>query len=114
MNNELLLALNEVFPSEGVTVPYIELKFRYGGKFGVDKLDELLEELVNQDVMTSYEFGGSKNYKTLKDLPLKMGGAKSANGDMNTDLSKLLKALAVKTGDSSIIDMAENFSKKYS
>lgn len=115
MSDELLRALNEVFPSEGITVPYIELKFRYAGKYGGEKLDELLESLVGQGIMTSYEFGGTKNYKTLKDLPMKfgVGSVPAGNGDMNSDLVKLLKALAEKTGDSEIINMANDFEAKY-
>ena len=117
MSDELLRALIEAFPSEGVTIPLIELKFRYAGKYGLEELESLLKELVEKKIMTSYEFNGSLNYKTLKDLPIKLGSTSSGNNessDMHRDLIALLSALAIKTGDSTIIKMAEDFQKKYS
>lgn len=117
MSDELLRALNEAFPSEGVTIPFIELKFRYAGQYGMDKLESMLKELVDKEIMTSYEFNGSLNYKTLKDLPLNMDASTpvvNTNSDMNKDLISLLSALAAKTDDPSIIKMADDFLNNYS
>lgn len=117
MSDELLRALNEAFPSEGVTIPFIELKFRYAGQYGMDTLESLLKDLVDKEIMLSYEFNGSLNYKSLKDLPLKLGAStpiNEASSDMNKDLISLLSALAAKTGDPSIIKMAEDFLTNYS
>ncbi|MCY3413852.1 MAG: hypothetical protein INQ03_19565 [Candidatus Heimdallarchaeota archaeon] len=119
MSEELLKAMIEVFPNENMTVPYIELKFRYGGRFGMDVLEETLQKLIDMGYMTSYEFAGNVNYKNLKDLPISFSGGSTTtvtpagDGSMASDIAGILNAMADKIGDSNITKMVSDFKNKY-
>lgn len=110
---ELLADLISVFPMEGANVPYVELKFRFAGKYSPEVLDSTLKNLVDQGVLTTFEFGGL-NYKALKDIPV--GGAKAApasNGGQLDDLGKIIVEMAKHINDASLKALVEQYQSKY-
>lgn len=114
--SDLLKDLLEVFPSINSVVPYVELKFRFGSKYG-EVLDDILKKLESKGILTRYEFSGSVNYKSKAEIPVSLAGGGSTNSSGNSDqlkdLSKLVLEIGKKLNDNSISSMLDEFKAKY-
>lgn len=115
MSNEILAELQDVFPTENFTVPYIEMKFRLAGKYGEDKLEEVLLALIEKGVLVKFEFNNSIQYKSKKEIPITLGKRKSAAAgktpDQLTELSKIVIELA--KDNPNLADMVKSYQEKY-
>jgi hypothetical protein len=116
--NALLLEIGDLFPSIGMVVPYIEIKFRLAGKHGQETLDATLEELVQMDVMSKFEFNGQLHYKSKDDIPITVGNKKgsadapSESSDQVNDLAEIVFAIANSLDNPEINDMVQKYKSK--
>jgi hypothetical protein len=114
------------FPDVGTTLGEQELKFQVIMKYGqetqevqkekLNALNEVLNELIEQGILSSFEFGGNLNYKSKKEIPLSIGGAAPApatGGDQLKTLSELVLALAASSDDATVADLAKAYKSKY-
>lgn len=124
---EILTAFMEVFPNEGHVVPMVEIKFRLAARFGAEKVDDILDELVTSEVLSRFEFNNTVHYKAKKDIPLSLKGGSSGNNGETVpapevsvessgqlaDLSKLVVAIAKATGNPTVRQLLEEYQEKY-
>ena len=112
----ILKDLIELFPVENQVVPYVELKFRLGPKYGED-LETMLKKLVDIEILSRFEFNNTVHYKSKKDIPLKLNTGDSSAAQVDDDqikeLSKLVFALATTSGNKELEDLANEYKKKY-
>lgn len=114
---ELLTELMDVFPNVGFVVPYVELKFRLAGKYGPELLDATLEKLVGKEILNKFEFNNSVNYKSKEEIPVSLGGSKSAAGGDSSqqlkDLSEIVMAIGKALGNDSVNALISKYASNY-
>ena len=118
--NALLIEISDLFPTIGMVVPYIEIKFRLSGKHGQDFVDATLHKLVESETMSRFEFNNQIHYKSKEDIPMSLGGKPKSNpsgGSNNSsqleDLSKILFAISETLNNSEINEMVQKYKSKY-
>ena len=115
----LLLEIGDLFPSIGMVVPYIEIKFRLAAKYGQDVVDTTLEELVQMEKMSKFEFNNQLHYKSKDDIPMAFGSTQSAssgNDGSSTqldDLSEIVLAIGEALNNASVSDLISKYKSKY-
>ncbi|MHA2172857.1 MAG: hypothetical protein ACXADH_11480 [Candidatus Kariarchaeaceae archaeon] len=121
MSNELLIELIDLFPSVGMVVPEVELKFRLAAKHGQDTLDDVLDKLVNKQILSRFDFNNMIHYKSKEDIPITLGGkpaaggaaTAAANGVQLIELSKIVMELAKSANNAEVSDLAKAYQEKY-
>ncbi|MDH5404343.1 MAG: hypothetical protein OEY49_17725 [Candidatus Heimdallarchaeota archaeon] len=114
--NEILGELMDVFPNIGARVPYVEIKFKIAGKFGIDKVDPFLEKLENMGILSKYDFNNMLFYKSLKDIPISLGNAAVASGgspDQLKELTNIIIEIGKKLNDDSINSLINEYVAKH-
>ena len=119
MSNELLIELIDLFPSIGMVVPEVELKFRLAAKHGQDTLDDVLGKLVDKQVLSKFDFNNMVHYKSKEDIPITLGGKPAAgraaaNGAQIAELSKIVIELAKSNDNTELTDLVKAYQEKYS
>lgn len=118
-HNALLLEICDLFPSIGMVVPYIEIKFRLAGKHGQDAVETALEELIQMEKMSKFEFNNQLHYKSKDDIPLSFGSVKStastSGGSSNQldDLTEIVFAISETLDNSDVSDLIAKYKSKY-
>ncbi|MCE7735442.1 MAG: hypothetical protein GPJ54_11230 [Candidatus Heimdallarchaeota archaeon] len=117
--NPLLLEIGDLFPSIGMVVPYIEIKFRLAGKHGQEALDTALEELIQMEKMSKFEFNNQLHYKSKDDIPIAFGSAKNtASSPSNSsnqleDLAEIVLAIGEALDNPIVSDLISKYKSKY-
>jgi hypothetical protein len=114
---ELLTAFMELFPVDGQVVPLVEIKFRLAAKFGSESVEEMLDKLVEDEVLSRFEFNNTVHYKSKKDIPLTLGGGSSASPAADSGqisaLSDLVVALAQSSSDSKVKELLAKYQDQF-
>lgn len=118
--NALLIEISDLFPTIGMVVPYIEIKFRLSGKFGQDFVDSTLHKLVESETVSRFEFNNQIHYKSKDDIPMSFGGkpksipsSETDNPSQIEDLSKIIFAISETLNNSEVTKMVDNYKSKY-
>ena len=116
----LLIEISDLFPTIGMVVPYIEIKFRLAGKHGQDLVDAILRKLVESEIMSRFEFNNQIHYKSREDIPISFGVKSNPNPPNNQtkssqleDLSKIVLAISETLNIPEINEMVNNYKSKY-
>jgi hypothetical protein len=112
---ELLTAFMELFPVDGQVVPLVEIKFRLAAKFGSEKVEEMLDRLVEDEVLSRFEFNNTVHYKSKKDIPLALGAgaAPTADASQISALSDLVVALAQSSSDDKVKELLAKYQEQF-
>lgn len=112
---EMLKDMMGIFPVEGQVVPYVELKFRLGAKYGQDVLDDVLTDLVNKEILSRFEFNNTVHYKSKKDIPLSLAGSAQDTTDPSqlSALSELVLALAESSSDDRVSQLLDQYKQNF-
>ncbi|MHA2028506.1 MAG: hypothetical protein ACW99A_07720 [Candidatus Kariarchaeaceae archaeon] len=115
--NALLLEIGDLFPSIGMVVPYIEIKFRLSGKYGQEAVDTALEELIQMEKMSKFEFNNQLHFKSKDDIPIEIGKAKTSGspaGSSNQidDLAEIVFEIANSLDNPEINELVKKYQSK--
>jgi len=118
--NALLIDISNLFPTIGMVVPYIEIKFRLSGKHGQDLVDATLHKLVESENMSRFEFNNQIHYKSKDDIPMSFGPKSNSSPSIDSnppsqlaELSKIVFAISETLNNSKINYMVKNYKSKY-
>lgn len=117
--NALLLEIGDLFPSIGMVVPYIEIKFRLAGKHGQEAVETTLEELIQIGKMSKFEFNNQLHYKSKDDIPIAFGSTKSTSSapvgssSQLDDLSEIIFAIGAALDNSDVSNLINKYKSKY-
>ena len=127
IEENVLKELIGIFPNEGHVVPYIELKFRLASQCSPKELEKFLDKLIENDILTRYEFNNTVHYKSKTDIPLSLGGKPASpeettmssttptfNGaDQLAALSKIVIELVKNVDNVNLNSLIENYKKDF-